>query len=168
MLMTLPAEALKELNRTEQLVLGFHHLLCRSQAKRCASGAPYDCTSQTWIGNRIGKSREWVNKVTNRLVKKGYLISIRRRKIKGQWSTNLYKLGWKCLMYLRRCKEAVQAMIYRVNCSSHIVNNKYIDKEKGSLEGVLRTRLQRKKEDPTKFLTKLGDRLGFKYTKAGQ
>ena len=165
MLMTLPAEALKELNRTEQLVLGFHHLLCRSQAKRCASGAPYDCTSQTWIGNRIGKSREWVNKVTNRLVKKGYLISIRRRKIKGQWSTNLYKLGWKCLMYLRRCKEAVQAMIYRVNCSSHIVNNKYIERINEYKIGVLRTRLQRKKEDPDQMLTELCQRHGCEYVK---
>jgi len=68
-------------------------------------------------------------------------------------------------MYLRRCKEAVQAMIYRVNCSSHIVNNKYIDKEKGSLEGVLRTRLQRKKEDPDQMLTELCQRHGCEYVK---
>jgi len=93
------------------------------------------------------------------------LSVIHRRKYKGFWQTNLYRLGAKLLIILKRYKEAVKEYINRVTFSSHIVKLTTVNKEKGALEGVLRTRLQRKKEDISDYLVRLGQKYGFDYQK---
>jgi len=165
MISQIPLEIQSRLNSTDLKVLDLIVCMCRCQSKKSESRTSYCYPSEPWIGTKLSRTRETISRSVSKLHKMELLSVIHRRKYKGVWQTNLYRLGAKLLIILKRYKEAVKEYINRVTFSSHIVKLTTVNKEKGALEGVLRTRLQRKKEDPDQMLTELCRRHGCEYVK---
>lgn len=158
-IVTLPADLRRQLTATEFNIIYLILDLSRITSVRSPSGAVYCYPSQKYIGRKIGRSREWISKCLQRLEDLGLVIITHRRKERGHWKTNLYRLGWQLTKILYGCKAAVKALLDRVKSSSHIDSLHTINQEKKGLRQLFNN----KDPDPDmeNFLTSMGRRLGL-------
>lgn len=70
--------------------------LSRQQAKRSRWGARYCCPGQAYLARKIGVHPVTVSKAVTDLADKGILSVTHRRKVRGIWQTNLYRIMSRC------------------------------------------------------------------------
>lgn len=132
--LTLPRDISTILTRTEAGLLDLIVDLSRNQAKRSPSGAYYAYPGEKWLAWKTGRSREWVSKSVNRLQTMGLLMITRRRKEKGRWRTNLYRLGVVLWRTLNGASAWFRSYIHHVNSGSHIVRDRLLVKRNEGLK----------------------------------
>ncbi len=125
----LPQNTLSSLCATDIQVLDLIGSMCKAQGKKGASGAWYCFPSETWLAGKVGRSREWISHSVNRLQKLGLVNITRRRKVRGHWQTNLYRLSLYLLGLLKNTKAWFQTFLHHVKSTSHIVKEPYIIKD---------------------------------------
>jgi biotin operon repressor len=148
-------EAIKQLNCTELRVYLKLKECMKWHGKHSKSGAEYWNASQAWIAQEIGRTRQWVNRCIQKLHKLGLITSMRRRRVKGRWQTNLYRLGPEIVRILKGAKAAVIALAYHVNCTRHTVLKAVSSCKDIRKEGALRAQLNTSKSDLSEYLASL-------------
>jgi biotin operon repressor len=160
MITYLPPELLKDLNCTQVKALYFITGLMVWHGKHSTSGAQYWNSGQAWLSNKIGVSRPWLSTCIQILHAKGLLTKIHRRREKGQWKTNLYKLGPEIVRIFKGTKASIAAWVDHVKCSRHKVIKTVSNLKDKGIEGVLRTPFTKNKEDPREYFNSLLSKYG--------
>lgn len=96
--------------------------------------------SQTWLANRINRSREWVSKAVRKLEMLGLVKVIRQRRLDGTWEVNGYRPGYWILATLGLWRQAMKLVLDRVKSAL----NKVASKRSNERE---RTEMLKGKED---------------------
>ena len=148
-------EALKKCTFGEVLVYLKLKECCKWHGKRSKSGAEYWNASQKWIAEQIGRTRQYVNKCIQKLHKLGMITSMRRRRVKGRWQTNLYHLGPEMVRIFKGGVAAAKALAYHVCCTRHTVLKAVSSIKTIGIEGALRTQLDTSKSDLSEYLASL-------------
>jgi DNA-binding HxlR family transcriptional regulator len=142
--MHIPDHLLEGLNFGQSKLLHKSVELILWEAKRTHNQKDYWLACQYWFGQKTGISRPWTNKCFAGLHKLGLITKVHRRKVRGRYTTCMYKLGPELVKILKGAKAAVQAWVYHVACSLH-KEKKTISRLKHiGNEGVLRTQLSEK------------------------
>lgn len=126
---SLPANLRSSLTASQFNIIYLILDLCQIHSQNKPGGSIYVVPSERYIAQKIGRSREWVSKSLQKLQQAGLIIITRRRKVRGRWMTNLYRLGlalWSCLKASSRCFSSI---LNHVKSSSHIVLKPLIVKE---------------------------------------
>ena len=112
---------------------------CKREAKHRASGARYSTKSEAYFAKILGVCRETISHRICHLERLGILSVTRRRKVRGVWQTNLYKItSWvwwrlgKLLKGLRQSPSRVKQLPHKAN---PMRENKYQEEE---IKGPLR------------------------------
>ena len=159
MLTYIPPDLLKGCNPTEIKALYMLVNLCQYHGKKSNSGAQYWNSGQAWIAARLGVSRPWVSTCILRLHRKLLLTRIHRRRIHGQWKTNLYKIGPQIIKIFKGAREGAAALVSHVKHSLHIALKTVSKKNLKTLEGALRAPLM----DPDRSAKEYLELLKTKY-----
>jgi len=112
-------ETYRQLDGPDIRLLEEIDFLSRRQAKRSVTGARYCCPSEIYLSKKIGIARENVSRHISKLSRLGVLAVQNRRKLRGNWQTNLYKIvnwGW---WRLRQAAQALRSTPARVTGTSH-------------------------------------------------
>jgi hypothetical protein len=137
-LLNLDRNTLTQLNATCQLVLQLINSLCKTTQTKSPSKAFYCFPSEDWLARRIGKSRVQVSRSVSRLKMLGLISITYRRKVRGIYQTNLYRLGRALLFALNKAKALKNGLSYRVTSMLHRVSNTLISKEQKGLRQHLK------------------------------
>jgi DNA-binding MarR family transcriptional regulator len=132
--------------------------LCQIHSQNKPGGSVYVVPSEIYIAKKIGRSREWVSKSLQKLQQAGLIIITRRRKVRGRWMTNLYRLGlalWSCLKATSRC---FSSLLHHVKSSSHIVLKPLIAKEEKALKDFP---INQKSQELGELINRLTLKMGF-------
>jgi len=129
MLERIPRTKLKPLRGTTGHVLEIILAVMKVTPFKDISGSEYCIPSQRWIASRLVCSRETVSRSVTRLSKLGLIHVIHRRKVRGRWQTNLYKLGQELCKIIYGIKKATRNLLHRVTVSSHIENKPKLEKK---------------------------------------
>lgn len=131
----LPADMLRGLNCTQ--VKATYHLLSMIQwhGKKSLSGAAYWNAGQKSMALTLGVSRTWLSTCIQQLHNQQILTKLRRRREKGQWKTNLYKLGPRIVKIFKGPRAALQALAYHVSSSRHTVSKPVSKLNKEGIRG---------------------------------
>lgn len=95
--------------------------LCHFRARSSPTGSAYAWPSQEYIASITGLSREWVSKSISSLAAKGLILVTHRRKVKGVWQTNLYRIGAVLWASIKKLTHCISSILHHVNSTSHIV-----------------------------------------------
>lgn len=120
----LPPEIHKCLSRAEILCADLIIDLCRGTASRVPSRAMYSCVSQQWLAKRVGVTRTWISRCVTKLHKMGILDLRHRRKVKNQFTSNIYRVGEALKKGYKTAKALYLEYISRVQSAAHIVHKK--------------------------------------------
>lgn len=82
---------------------------CKARAKLSKTGARYSTKSEEYYAKILGVCRETISHHVQKLAKLGILDITRRRKVRGNWQTNLYRIvswsWWRVGALLRSLKK---------------------------------------------------------------
>ncbi len=148
----------KELCKADLLCLDLIVQMCLAQRKKGKKHSAYCFPGQTWICEKLGVSREWVCKCIARLRRLDLVVVIHRRKYKGQWQTNLYRIGTTSYRLIGDARAAVGALVDRVKSGLQIVKKTTVLRLKSTAEGVLRTHSDTSNSDLHEYLDGLVDK----------
>ena len=156
----LPKELRSKLTKAQLCILCIIVKMCQNQAYKSPSRAMYAFPGQSWLGDQVGCTREWVSKCIQVLEALELLMSTFRRKSHGRWRTKLYGLGPEMFKILNDVKGFINSCIHRVKSSSHILN-KTTTTKKDQTQKVRASHLSsKKKEDPREYFNSLITKYG--------
>ena len=89
--------------------------------------------SQELVGLRCGLSREWVNKLTRRLVAKGYLTVGKARFIGSRWDHNVYHLAVWNPPHVKRVLRWLRGVRTRVRSGAVVVRLRSVHTKRTAL-----------------------------------
>lgn len=116
----LPEEILPHITAADWRVFSHITTLCRLTASKSPKKALYAFSGQAYLAGRLNMRRETVSRSVQRLQRFGLLTITHRRRWRGRWMTNLYKLGPTFWRAMKRGKAAVAAALDHVTSQSHI------------------------------------------------
>ena len=155
---SLPSNLRSELTASQFKIIYLILDLCQIRHKNYPGQSIYVMPSERWIAQKIGISREWVSKSLQKLQEVGLIIITRRRKERGVWRTNLYRLGhvlWRCLKFTSYCFSSV---FNHVNKSSHLVIEPSINNKKTTFSEIS---YNNKSPGLGDIITRITKKLGF-------
>jgi len=94
--------------------------LSRIQGKKSPTGAKYCCPSEMYLSKKVGIARENISRHVTKLTKLGILAVTHRRKLHGNWQTNMYRIVSWVWWRLRQATEKLRSLPSRVTQPSHI------------------------------------------------
>ena len=118
---SLPQNIRKDLTASEFNIIYLLFDLCHFRAKSSPTGSAYAWPSQEYIASKVNRSREWVSKSISSLAEKGLVLVTHRRKVKGVWQTNLYRVGAVLWASIKKLTHCISSLLHHVNSGSHIV-----------------------------------------------
>jgi DNA-binding MarR family transcriptional regulator len=130
----LPTETISRLSGNCQYLLHIFHHLCYCTSKKSHSGAWYCYPSEEWLARRTGRSRVQISRSVQRLSKMGLIDLTHRRKVRGVFQTNLYRLGRNLLAMLNKAKSLINRSSHRVTFELHKVPNTILVKNQQGLK----------------------------------
>jgi len=141
-MINLPTSILQSLKHSDLLVFNALFPLFYFRLKQHPDSAIYITPSEIYLSKKTGLARETVSRSIQHLVNLGLIVKIQRRKIRGRWTTNLYKIGTLLKAILNFGKRFFFKPFHRVTGMSHIeykgVNRNIIDNgNKGAASGLL-------------------------------
>ncbi len=107
----LPRDITIQLTATDHRNMDLISDMVERSAKKNPSKKGYVCPGEEWIAQRLGRCRQAISESVQKLHKLGILKVINRRKIKGHFQTNLYKLGY----WLLRAAGNLKSLISNVS-----------------------------------------------------
>ena len=155
---SLPANLRSSLTASQFNIIYLILDLCQIHSQNKPGGSIYVVPSELYIAKKIGRSREWVSKSLQKLQQAGLIVITRRRKVRGRWMTNLYRLGlalWSCLKATSRC---FASLLHHVKSSSHIVLKPLIVKEEKAVKDVL---LDIKSSELDNIISRMSKKMAF-------
>lgn len=103
--------------------------LCRRTQERNRSGAAYAFPGRKYLAAKLGCSIVTVSRHVAHLTRLGILDRLQRRKWRGTWQTNLYRLIHPIAWRAARLREMLQRVTNRVSRMTHIAPRKGISHE---------------------------------------
>lgn|SRR4030042_54175 len=84
----------------------------------------YATPGEAWIAEHTGYHRNTISRRVSYLQKKGYLAITYRRKLDGQWQTNLYRFGNVLWAMIKSITQRFRSFFNRAPSMVHIVTSK--------------------------------------------
>lgn len=94
--------------------------LSRLQSKKSPSGAKYCCPSEIYLAKKLGVRREAVSRHVSKLARLGVLEVTHRRKVRGMWQTNLYRVRRAFAWLIGKVMAIINYRKDRVRPKAHI------------------------------------------------
>lgn len=126
---------------------------CRQQAKRSRTGARYSTHSEAYYAKVLGVRRETISHHVCHLANLGILEITRRRKVRGVWQTNMYKIKSWIWWRLGRLLRGLRKRPDRVTQGSH--------------KAVCKTEKEPEKPENRKSLSALTQKILARWTERG-
>lgn len=124
---TLPRDITIQMTATDQRVMDLLSDMIIRSGKKNPSKKEYACPGERWIGLRLDRCRQTISEAVQKLKRLGIIRVAQRRPVNGEWSTNLYRLGYWILRQLGRAKEAAYSISLpcrlKATHSSKTINN---------------------------------------------
>jgi len=124
----LPKKLRMLLTWADEMLLEEITYLCGVTSWRSPSGARYAICGEAYLAKEFGLCRSYVSERIQYLEKIGMLNVIHRRKNKGRWMTNLYRIGPVLMDVLTNCCRELTGVIslvsHRVGFSRHIASTR--------------------------------------------
>jgi hypothetical protein len=143
---SIPYDIRDNMNSTDFKVLYCLFDLLHIRSKRRPHDSIYVTPSEMWIGKRCQLSRETVSRSISRLTLFGLISRTRRRKLKGVWQCNLYKIGYRLARIAKSARQFASDLFNHVTQNSHIVPiskyNYYVESKKEVISKVKDPELQ--------------------------
>lgn len=89
---TFPQDIYNQLDGVDFRLLEEIDYLSRCQAKHGKTGARYCFPSEAYLAQKLSRCREVISRHVSKLSRLGVLSVIHRRKVRGHWQTNLYRI----------------------------------------------------------------------------
>jgi hypothetical protein len=99
----------------------------------------YATPGQAWLSEHTGYHRVTVSRRVTYLEEKGFLAITYRRKVKGQWQTNLYRFGRILWGMIKHVTQRYRLFFHRVTPMLHIVSLREQDNTKKGATRLIET-----------------------------
>jgi hypothetical protein len=85
-------EIYNQLDGYDFRILEYLMYLCKIQAKKSPTGARYAYPSEAHLASKLDTTRETISRHVSKLSRLGVIAVTHRRKVRGHWQTNLYRI----------------------------------------------------------------------------
>jgi len=133
----LPEQVKKELTPINIIVFNMLHDMMRNQNKKSQGHNAYCFPGEKWIGKRVNRCPVTISKTISKLKTLGLLWVTYRRKVRGRWQTNLYRLGHELIKAFGFTKPALNQLLNRLALTlNRVSKDKYSNKKNKETEFI--------------------------------
>jgi hypothetical protein len=132
-------EIYNQLDGYDFRILEYLMYLCKLQAKKSPTGARYAYPSESHLANKLDTTRETISRHVSKLSRLGVIAVTHRRKVRGHWQTNLYRIVSHVWWKVQQAISQLRGKTHRVTPTSHLTTpmrgNKNLEDQKGGPSG---------------------------------
>ena len=128
-------ETYRQLDGYDIRLLEEIEFLSKLQAKKSITGAKYCCPSEIYLSKKVGIARENISRHISKLSRLGILAITHRRKLRGNWQTNMYRIVSWVWWRLRQATQTLRSLPSRVTQPSHKAISVRENEEPSRIEG---------------------------------